>query len=54
MTVYILWSTVHCVNMEVFYGVYKERKTCLDELKRQQELIDVELIEFHIQETKLR
>lgn len=54
MKVFILWGTVHCVNMEAFFGVYKNKEDCIAELKRQQESIAVDIIEFHLQETDLK
>ena len=52
--IYILWGEIHSINQMQFFGAYKNKEDCLNDLKRQQEFISVEIIEYSMQEYKLR
>ncbi len=52
--VYLLWGTVHTIKMDVLFGVYQKKETCIEELKRQQNRVSVEAIEFHVEEVKVQ
>lgn len=50
MTVYLLWSTLHCFGeREILHGIYANENVAREDARAKQENVSVDREEYHIQ-----